>query len=245
MNLITWRAHLAIWTFVHAFELLINIVFFSAVYLRTNTIGGWNIYEVVILLGYMELLLGLGSLTFFPMMYDLDSVIRRGDLERKLVTPLDIQFVMSFPWIDTSDIFSLITGTLLMVYGVIKLHPMMLAFNILAFIILLVSSELIIYSIIVLLASAVFKVTRLKIDSLFWSVLFIGKIPITAFKGATYFILMFIVPIGLVTAVPARTLAGVFDPVYFGLSVVFAVVLFTLSRKLFLHNVRNYSGVGS
>lgn len=246
MLLIEWRVGFVIWTLVHAIELAINIAFFKIVLTRTQLIGGWGIYEIVILLGYMEFILGLGGQTFYPMMYEFGEKIRSGELDFKLTKPLDIQFLISFPWTDVSDIFSLVTGTIMMWYGVSHLHIQNIPFYLTVFFILLCSSMVILYSVILLLLTISFKTTKFdSIGNLYWTTVWIGKYPVSVFKGVFHSIFMFIIPIGLVSSVPAQVLAGVLDLRYLADSLFLATCLFFISRKVFLNNIKVYSSASS
>ncbi len=246
MVTLTNRADLLVWTGVHAFELLIYLVFFQAIFLRSTTLGGWNAYEVIILLGYMEVILGLGGMTIYPIMYGFSKMIQKGELDWKLVKPVDIQFITTFSWLDTTDLMSIITGLVLMAFGVYKLGPANIIFNLIIFIVLFISSMMILYSIILLLVSLAFKSTSMNsVDSLFWNFQMLGRYPISVFKGVTYFIFMFVIPLGLISSVPARVLAGVIVPEQIFVSIVMSISLFYISRKVFLSNIRGYSSASS
>lgn len=246
MMIATYRVDFFVWAIVNILELVISIVFFQAIYLRTPLIGDWNIYQVLVLLGYVNLLMGLGGLTFFPMMYEFSEMVRTGDLDRKITKPIDTQFLASFPWIDVWDFVYIPMGLLVMVYGLNKLGGVPLLGGLLAFLILVFTSLLIMYSFLLLALSLVFKSTKLEaVDHLFWTIIQLGKYPITVFKGISYFILMFIVPIGLITTVPVRFLIGIINPKDFFISIVFTVFFFALSRKIFLLNLKNYTSASS
>jgi ABC-2 type transport system permease protein len=246
MLLVEWRASFIIWTIIHVGELAINLTFFQIILSRTSLVGGWGIYEIAILLGYMELLLGLGGQTFYPMMSEFGEQIRTGKLDEKLVKPLDIQFLVSFPWTDVSDIFSIVTGIFMMTYGVSHLAVGNLALAILTFIPQLVISMIILYSMILMLLTISFITTKFdSVGDLYWTIISIGRYPVSLYKGLFHAFLMFVLPIGLVTSVPARTLAGFFEPGYFVYSIFLAVFLFFISRKIFLANIRHYTSASS
>lgn len=246
MLLIEWRVAFVMWTVVHFIELAINLAFFQIILSRTQLIGGWGIYQIVILLGYMELLLGIGGQTFYPMMYEFGEKIRSGELDFKLLKPLDIQFLVSFPWTDVSDIFSLVTGSFMMWFGISHLHVQNFPLYFLLFVILFISSLVILYSIILLLLTICFKTTKFdSVSNLYWTTIWVGRYPISVFKGVFHTFLMFIVPVGLATSVPAQALAGVFNPAYTLYSIFLAVALFIISRKVFLSNIKNYSSASS
>ncbi len=245
MIILNDRFDFFLWTLVHVFELFINISFFRIIFLRTSSIGGWNIYQVLVLLGFMELTLALGGLTFYPMMYRFAKMIRQGELDWKLVKPIDTQFLVSVPWIDISDSMSLLTGTLLMAYGASHLVAFS-ALNIILFISTLFLAMTIMYSAVVLMLCLAFKSTNVNyIEYFYWNIQWLGRYPATVFKGAFHFAFMFVIPVGLISTVPAQTLFGQFNPTYFLVAAVYAVTLFVLSRRLFQENLKTYSSASS
>lgn len=245
MIVISGRADFFLWTLVHIFELYINIQFFQIIFLRTASIGGWNIYQVLVLLGFMELTIALGSLTFYPMMYRFAKMIRQGELDWKLVKPIDVQFLVSIPWVDISDSMSIVTGTILMGYGLSHLTTLFLP-NIFVFLLDLFLVMMIMYSFIVLMLCLAFKSPNISyIEYFFWNIQWLGRYPATVFKGAVHFIFMFIVPVGLISTVPVQTLFGQFNLTHFLITLFYAVVLFILSRKVFLGNLKNYTSASS
>lgn len=245
MIILNDRFDFLLWTFVHLFELYINILFFQIIFLRTGSIGGWNIYQVLVLLGFMEMTLALGGLTFYPMMYRFSKMIRQGELDWKLVKPMDTQFLVTFPWTDISDSMSLVTGGLLIGYAITHLIGFSII-NILLFGLSVFLAMIIIYSSIVLMLCLAFKTTNINyIEWFFWNIQWLGRYPATVFKGTFHFIFMFVVPVGLISTVPAQTLFGQFNLTYFLVATVYATVLFILSRKLFTKSLKSYSSASS
>jgi len=56
---------------------------------------------------------------------------------------------------------------------------------------------------------------------------------------------MLVIPIGLITTVPAEVLMGIFDWKWIGASLGFAISLFIISRKIFLLGLRSYSSASN
>lgn len=246
MNMIIYRADFITWTVVHAFELLTNVAFFKIIFLRTSSIGGWDIYQVLVLLGFMEMTLALGSLTFYPMMYNFSEMIRKGDLDWKLVKPINTQFLITFPWIDVSDAASLLTGILMIAYSLSHQNGLNLFINVPVFLVHLFLAMIVMYSLVVLMLTMAFKTTRINyIEYFFWNLQWQGRYPATVFKGVVHFVFMFIVPIGLISTVPAQTLFGAFDWRYSLALVSYAAILFFLARKVFSDNLKGYSSASS
>lgn len=246
MMVSTYNVDFLFWTVVHALELVITIVFFNAIFLRTPVVGEWNIYQVIVLVGYINLLMGFGGLTFFPMMYEFKDVVRKGELDWKITKPIDVQFLVSFPWIDVWDFVFIPQGLLAMGYGLSRLGGFHFINHGLPFVVLTACSMVIIYSLATMGLSLVFRYVRLEtVDHLIWTMLHLGKYPVSVFKGISYFILMFIIPIGLIATVPVKAIVGLLEGKDLLISLVFAASLFFLSRKIFFSNLRYYTSASS
>ncbi len=243
MSLLVWRASFLVWSGVHLFGLITSIIFFKIIYLHVNTIGSWTQYEVLALVGFMELTFAIGELTFFPMCWEFGDVIRKGDLDRKLTKPLDIQFQVSIPYCDLTDALSLVTGFVVLFYAAAHL-PISLA-SVSIFVIMLISSMLLTYSLLILFASLVFYTTTLELENMFWTFRNLGAYPVSVYKEPFRFLLTFILPIGLMFSFPIRVLVGEIDYLIMVYILILTIFLFLLSRKVFMKSLRNYSSASS
>ncbi|MFC1780349.1 ABC transporter permease [Patescibacteria group bacterium] len=246
MNVSAYRINFFIWAGIHLLSMTINFIFFSIVFSNIPEINGWNFHKTLILLGTVNLFSGIGSLTFFPFMYDFSSKIHSGKLDMLISKPIDIQFLASFPYCDIEDVMFLLNALIIFVYAIPNIYTPNFLINLPGFFILIISSCIIIYSIITLFQTLAFKAIKIdSISTLIWNVVDIGKYPVKIFEGTIRIVFMLVIPAGLLITVPAEVLLGIYDWKWIVTSLVLAATLFTISRKVFLNGLKHYSSASS
>lgn len=246
MGEMTYRASFLIWALVHTLTLLINIIFFSIVYTNIPEINGWDYNKTLILLGTSQLLIGIGTATFFCFMYGFSGLIRTGDLDFLITKPLDIQFLSTIRAVDIEDLIIIPNSLLVLIIAVARIEIPNLLLNFIGYIILLISSLLILYAITLMIQSLAFKAVKITFaESLIWNIIQQGQYPVKIFQGPLRVIFMLVIPIGLITTVPAEVLMGVFDWKWIVTSLGLAISLFVISRKVFLLGLKGYSSASS
>ena len=246
MGEMTYRASFLLWALIHTLTLIINIVFFSIVYDNIPQINGWDYNKTLVLLGTSQLLIGIGGATFFCFMYEFNRLIRTGNLDFLLTKPLDIQFLSTIRAVDIEDLIIIPNAVLVLIIAVARLEVSNLALNIIGYTLLVISSLIILYAITLMIQSLAFKAIKVTFaEWLIWNIIMQGQYPIKIFQGSLRLIFMLVIPIGLITTVPAEVLMGIFDWKWIGASLGFAISLFIISRKIFLLGLRSYSSASN
>lgn len=246
MNEMNHRGNFITWIFVHSASFTSMIVFFKIIYLGTSNINGWTQYQALLVLGVANLIAGLGSLTFFPFMYNFGRDIQDGTLDMKLLKPLDVLFQSAFCWVDVEDMIIAPNAILLITYSLWKLSPANLFSNLVIFIILLLSSLILMFSLLTLIQSLALKLVRVdSVAQFFWSVVNNNKYPAKAIKNVSTFGLILLVPAAVISSVPAEVLFGRYDWPWIIGSIISAIILFIFSRWVFYQNLKSYSSASS
>lgn len=246
MNEMTHRGNFLTWAIVHTASFVSMIIFFKIIYLGTSNINGWSQYQAMLVLGIATLITGLGSLTFFPFMYNFGKDVQDGNLDMKLLKPLDVLFQSAFCWVDVEDLIVAPNAIIFIIYSLWKLSPSNLFVNFFTFIIILFSSLILLFSVLTLIQSLVLKLV--KVDSVavfFWSIVNITKYPAKAVKDIGKLGLILLVPVAIISSVPAEVLLGRYDWPWVMGSIISAIFLFFLSRWIFYRSLKSYSSASS
>lgn len=246
MSEMTHKENFLTWIIVHSTSLLTMIFFFKLVYSNVTQINGWNQYQSLLVLGVGTLITGLGSLTFFPFMYGFSRDIQKGEFDFKLAKPLNILFQSAFRWVDIEDLIVAPSAVLLIIYAVWELQPKYLVINSLGFIILLASSMLLLFAILVSIQSLAFRFIQINsVTDFYWSIVNITKYPAKAIKNVSQVALYSLAPIALISSVPAEVLMGRWEPVWIIGSLMISMVAFLISYRIFTSSLRHYSSASS
>lgn len=246
MSVLSHKDNFYTWIVVHTVSLLTMLVFFSSVFSKIQSLNGWSQYQTVLVLGIGSLISGIGSLTFFPFMYEFWRKILKGEFDSTLVKPASPLFLSAFSWIDVEDIMVIPNAILLIVFALYKLSPVNLFLNIIVFSILLICSMVLLFSIMTLIQSLAFKHVRVNsaID-FYWSMVTVTRYPAKAMKNISVLVWIMVFPIALISSVPAEVLFGRYDWPWIISSIVLSFSLFIFSRWVFYQSLKSYSSASS
>lgn len=242
----THRENFWTWVVIHTVSLASLVVFFKIVFAATTNINGWTEFQSLLVLGVGTLIGGLGSLTFFSFMYQFGREIQNGDFDLKLTKPIDIQYLSAFSYIDIEDFIVVPNSILLITYALWKLNPSHLFLNIIGFLVMLLSSLVILFSLLTLVQSLAFKLIKVdSISNFYWSIVNTAKYPAKAIRNVSIIASTLLIPVAIISSVPAEILFGRWEPTWIIGSICSAVALFILSRLVFMSSLRHYSSASS
>lgn len=246
MDMVANRGNFAVWAVVNVASFIVNIAFFDFIYSQISTINGWNYYQALIVLGVSSIFIGLGSASFFPFFWSFAQQIRNGDFDTKLIKPVDIQFQSAFSWLDLEDIVSFPLGLVIIGFALHHLGFVPSLINVFLFVVLVVNAMVLLFSLATLVLSMTFKFVRVDASAaFFWSIVNISRYPAKAINATSIFAQMFVVPLALLTSVPAEVIFGRIEWPWIIGALSSGVVLFIFSRWVFLRSVRNYTSASS
>jgi ABC-2 type transport system permease protein len=217
-----------------------------AVFFRqTNALGGWQLWEVVTLLGIFTALGGLVEAVIRPGIGQLVSDVKSGDLDLVLARPIDAQAYVSFRKLDIWRFSDVGLGLALSAFAMVKLGRAPSPAQLAAFAVTFASAAILIYSLWVALMSTAFWFVAVENLSVLFDALFEGaRYPMSAYPGALRFLFVFLVPVAWTTTIPAGTLTGRFTPAVALAALAVAFTAFLLTRWLWRVALRRYTSAG-
>ncbi len=246
MEQMTFRENFFMWVLIHSFSLLTYIFFFKIVFSQVVNINGWGLNETLLVLGTGNLIGGIGSLTFFPFMYGFSGEVARGEFDYKLTKPIDPHFQSAFGYPDIEDMTVVPISLVLVFYAASKLEIQNFELNLVGFVVLLISSLAILFSILTFFESLAFKFVRVEMArELFWSITDLTKYPAKSIHNTSLIVSAFLLPPALISSVPAEVLFGRFDWPWILGSVFVAITSLIISRKIFQNALKHYSSASS
>lgn len=212
---------------------------------HTTSLGGWDYWEVVVLLGVFNALSGVVEAVLRPGIGQLAEQVRSGELDLVLSRPVDAQAFVSFRRLDVWRFTDIVLGLGLSCYALIRLGRPPAPVAVASFLVSLVAAGVVVYAIWVALMSLAFWFVAVENISVLFDALFEGaRYPVTAYPGALRIVLVYLLPIAWTTTVPAGALTGRFGPTTALMAAVVGAVAFTLTRFLWRAALRRYTGAG-
>lgn len=240
-----YRANFILRILTDIFWYISQILVFEVIYLHTDQLGSWELYQIRIFLGLFFIVDALYMILFHDNIERMSDRVRRGELDMLLTKPVSSQFLMSCQRISTALFGNLILALSFFVWGLFSAPHF--EFTKLFWLILLIPSGLIsVYSVRFCIASLALILVRAESIQFIWYQLYrLGMRPDQIYKPWLRYLIWTLLPVGLIASVPSHFL---FNPLQWHLliiSIVTPVTLLTLSRWVWNKSLRYYSSASS
>lgn len=203
-----FKSNFLLWIFVELLWFGLQLSFFGVIYLHTNEIGTWTGWQVVLLIGASHFIQQIYQAFFLINCTNLSELVRSGKLDFLLLLPVNTRFIISLRQVDLGGFVNATLGAGVMVFALHQLHytPTFLQFA--GFAVLCLAGIMIHYCLMFLLASISFWTVRAQgIVWGYYNLFNIARMPDDAFGGMFRVVFTYVVPMLLVSNVPARVLA--------------------------------------
>lgn len=212
---------------------------------HATRLGGWDYWEVVVLLGIFNALTGVIEAVLRPGIGDLAGEVRSGKLDLVLTRPVDAQLFVSFRTLDIWRFSDVVFGLGLAGYALVRLGRMPSLVDLVAFAVTFGAAVALVYAMwVALMCLAFWFVAVENISVLFDAFYEAARYPVSAYPGALRFVFVYLLPIAWVTTVPAGVLTGRFGPTMAAVAGLLALVALLLTRALWRAALRRYTSAG-
>jgi ABC-2 type transport system permease protein len=212
---------------------------------RTN-VGGWTFGESLLVLGFFQLLKSLLEGAVNPSLLKVVEQVRKGTFDFVLLKPADAQFLVSTTKFVPSASIGAAGGLGLLAWGFVQLGRLPPPGAVAASLLLLASAVALLYALWIAVAGLAFTAVRVdNLSYLFTSVFDAARWPSSVFRGALGFVFTWVVPLSLMTTVPAAALVGRLSW-SMGLGAVALSVGFSVvARRLWRRSLAKYASASS
>jgi ABC-2 type transport system permease protein len=230
-----YRANFVVQAFQSLLELGTGLATLAVVFAHTATLGGWRPAEVVVLLGVY---LTLGGA--------LDLAVRLGLFDFTLARPRDAQLLSSVQEVELWKLTDVALGACTLAAGLWRLERPPPPGAMLAFGAALLAGGVIVYSILLTLATCAFWVVRTdNILNIFATLYAAGRWPVGIYPDWLRVTLTAVVPVAFAVTVPAEVVTGRAGwPAVAGAAAV-AAAAFAVARHCWRAGLRRYAGASA
>jgi ABC-2 type transport system permease protein len=225
---------------------LINLIFILVVFRHVSTMKDWTRDEVIFIYGFFQVPYALFAM-FFSFWDFNEKYIIRGEMDRILTRPVNNLAQVCLESVAPDRIFSLITGLIIMVYAAIQLKLSFAWYDILIFIVLVISGAMIYAGVYTSIAAiSFFSDSRTGIAPMIWNIQNYGRYPVNVYNRAIQILLTWILPFAFVGVYPASYFLRREEWYTFTmLTPVMGIIFFMIGLTVWKYGVRKYSGAGS
>lgn len=229
-----------------AFSVGMAILTVMLFFYRTDSIGGWQFYEVLALLGIFNAVQGFIAFFLQPNMSRLVTHIRQGTLDFILLKPVDSQFFISFRHLVFWRLVDVALGLGLTVYAVLHFAQPPSFMQWCAFLLVFAASLIVVYAL--WMCMMIFSFWTVKVDNLsflFQSFLETARFPVSVYQGFMRIALTYVFPVALITTFPAQMLAGQLNVKNALAAIGVAAILLAVTRVFWKFALRYYTSASS
>lgn len=231
------------------FELLwtmMYIVFIDVLFFHTESINGWNKYQMLLLTFQGGLMDSLFTFCIVPGLKRLPEMINMGTLDFILLKPINKRFNISFHEFDIPQIKNVLINILGIIYCIRKLKIEMTPIKCSLYLLLSVNGFFIIYSMMFILMSSAFWFMRMDIVMGIGSELItIGNKPMSVYPNIIQKILTYVIPILVCFNFPILYLVNGLKKNFIPYSLFSGMLIFVISNRIFHRGLRRYVSAGS
>lgn len=226
--------------------LIMYVILLNVIYSGTESIGGWNKYQVLMLTFHGGLIDALFTFLMVPGLGQLPQLVNSGELDFYLLKPINKRFYLSCRCFSFSQIKNIAINIIGIIFCYIKMDREFTFVNILGYILLSVSGFLIIYSIIFVLMSLSFWVIKIDVVmSVCSEIITIGNKPMSIYPKISQKILIYVIPILVAFNFPIIFLLENNNLLLIFLSFSIAIIWFLLSSMIFHKGLKKYASASS
>jgi ABC-2 type transport system permease protein len=214
---------------------------------QVEQVRGWDLPAALALLGIYLTLGGLRSLVFGPSLDSLagmDGDVWTGRLDYTLLRPVSTQLLASVRRWQPLALLDLLPGVALIAAAFWQLRLELTAVDAIAFVVALGAALLILYALLLGATALIFWAPGVLFTWIFDSIFQMARYPLGLYPGWVRLLLTWVVPIGLITTVPAEALMGRLDGWLLLAAVVLALLLTLGTSLLFRRALCRYESVG-
>ncbi len=240
-----YRLDFLIEALLSVFTAATAIVPLFVVFKSGRTVAGWSWQEALVVFGWFVFLKAVLEGAITPSLTAVVDHIRKGTLDFVLLKPADAQFLVSTAKFEPQRIVDATAAIGVLVWALRALGHVPTLAEISTSFLMLIAALLVLYSLWILVVSVAFIAVRVDNLSFFFSSLFdAARWPSSVFRGAWRIVFTFVVPLALMTTVPAQALLGKLSFGTAALSITGALLFAATARAIWIVAIGKYTSAG-
>jgi len=227
------------------FWYIAQILTFEVLYRHTNKIGDWDVHQMKVFLGILFVIDALYMIIIHENLENLSEKVRKGDLDLLLAKPINSQFMITLQKANTAILGNFLLAISWLFYSLHAL-PDFHYLRLFWFIFLIPCSLSVIYTMRFMFSATAVIFTRSEnLQFLWWQVYRMGMRPDSMYFPWLKWILLTVIPVGVIVSIPARALLNPPNFYYLLWPLFLAPILIYLSHLFWKFALTFYSSASS
>ena len=237
---------------IHILHTLLNTVTGALglwiLFQQIQTLHGWNFASALAILGVYLTLDAIRHLVIGPSFEALAGMgqeVWSGNFDFTLLRPVDTQFLVSFRHWNVFAFFDLSLGIGVIIAAALQSGNALDILQIIIFLVVLLCGLLALYAILLIFTGFVFWSSAFTFAWVFDAIFQMARYPVKLYPGWLRLVLTWVIPVGLMTTLPAQALMGTLSWDLLLVSLIVSIVLLLLASTLFHHALHRYNSASS
>jgi ABC-2 type transport system permease protein len=229
-------------------NLITGVLGVAVLFGQVESINGWNFATTLAILGVYLTAGALRGLFLGPSLEALsgmDGEVWTGKLDFTLLRPVDVQFQASFRQWRPFRLLDLALGLGVTWVAAARLGSSLNFLQILGCLLTLGLGVIILYTILLVFAGLVFWSPGFLFTWVFDAIFQMARYPLGIYPQWVQLVLTWIIPVGVITTIPAQALTGALSGTAFTLMALITLILLVGSSWLFRTGLKRYASASS
>lgn len=229
-------------------NLAIGVASVMVLFGQVQTIAGWDFRSVLVLMGVYIIVGALRGLFLDPSMESLAGMegdIWSGRFDFTLLRPVNTLFYVSFRVWHILALLDLLLGTAVVVIAAMLPGAPVTPAQLLAFFLAMAAGVTALYAVMLAFTALVFWSPGIIFTWVLDGILQMARVPVDLYPAWMRWILLWIVPVGVITTIPARALTGDISWMTLLGGWALAGALLVIATFLFRLGLRHYKSASS
>ncbi len=247
-NELAYRSNFLISLLHSALNLVTGMLGLMVLFSQVEAIRGWDFPSTLALLGTFLTLSALRGLFIgpsFDSLAGLGGEVWTGSFDFTLLRPADVQFQVSFRHWRPLALADVALGLAVLGLAVFQMGHELTLGHVASFLITLAGGVAILYAILLAFTALVFWSPGFLFTWLFDGIFQMARYPVGLYPGWLRLILTWVVPVGLMTTIPAQALSGRLPIGVLIGGTTLATVLLIGASAMFRSGLRRYASASS
>lgn len=246
-SLLAYRTNFAIQSLYGPAYVLVMYWLIAIAFSRTETLGGWNVNEGILLFIYFQWLFVICIILFMKgARIFLWTGLRNGELDLILTKPVKPQFLVLFSKPEIEQLALGLTLTILLIWKSMPFIIQISIFQLLGFVIMTVLGIAMVYFSIALYTVAGFYLTRAgQIIEVYNKIFDFAQYPLNIFPFSFQLVAVSILPLAFASYFPTLFLLGKGEFNYIILAIIITIIFALLSKFAWQFSMKKYSSASS
>lgn len=242
-----FRFDFLLWSAVEVAWMAVNLLLIEIIYRHTDSVAGWNKYEMLLLVGTALLIQRLLMGFFWSNLYEIGRNVRSGQFDFYLTQPGQPLFMVSTRKLDPDGLANSFVALGVVYYAASHLGLTITLGGLALYASLIAIGLVVHYSLLLLMASLTFWIVKTEgIEGSYFTIAEYGRLPRAAFKSLfSNLVFVYALPTVIVANVPAAALLGRLEWPQVAWMFALAVLWFTFAVVLFHRGIRRYTSASS